>query len=168
MDETAVYFELNHKQTLTYKGENHVGIVSDGKERQKVTVILTIGYTPYRTNYAIKKLPPIIIFRKAKPKGYIGDHPKSDLLEDEALQNLAKSEGALLLQSFSGWNNEHLMSKYFVPHTRKNIPHQIPALLLMDNFPAHGTDSVVEGLKKIRSNIFSCHPIAHQSFNLWM
>jgi len=35
MVETVVYLELNHRQVLMFKGENHVGVTSDGKESKK-------------------------------------------------------------------------------------------------------------------------------------
>ena len=134
MDECAVYLELSHKQTLTVNGENHVGIISAGKEKQRVTVILTIGYSPYRSNYAVTKIPPIILFKKSKPKNCTRDRPESDLYEDDALKKLAEQKGALLLQSYSGWNDEYFMENYYIPHLRRNISRQTSSLLLMDNF----------------------------------
>ena len=92
MDETAVYFELNYKQTLTVKGEEHVGIISGGKDRQRVTVILTIGYCPFRSNYQISKIPPILIFKKSKPRNSTLLRPASDLVEDQALNSLANKK----------------------------------------------------------------------------
>jgi len=55
MDETSMYFELSYKQTLEVKGTHHVGIISDNKEKKRATIVLTIGYCPYLTNYPIQK-----------------------------------------------------------------------------------------------------------------
>jgi len=144
MDETAVYLELTHKQTLTVKGENHVGIISDGKEKQKITVMLTIGYSPWRSHYVVTKIPPVIIFKKAKPRKSARERPESDVVEDLELKRIAEESGALFLQNYSGWNEEYMMVNYYIPHLSKHIPKQTNGLLLLDNFSAHCTEKVME------------------------
>ena len=53
MDETSIYFELEHKQTLDFQDTQHVGIGSEGKEKKRWAIVLTVGHCPYRTNHGI-------------------------------------------------------------------------------------------------------------------
>src|SRR5690242_9299438 len=101
-DESSVYFEMGYKQTLEAKGVQHVGVISEDKEKKRLTVVLTIGHCLYRTNRPILKLPPMIIMKKSKPRNTTLERPASTLYENAEVQELAKREGILVVQSFSG------------------------------------------------------------------
>ena len=85
------------------------------------------------------------------------------MFEVKDLNKQASKEGVLLLQSLSGWNNQHLMSKYHIPHLRKNISSNITPMLLLDNFSVREADEVINALSdnKIRylHLIPNCTPI---------
>ena len=102
MDETGVLFELNNKETLTVGDETQIGVVSDGKEKKRLTTVLTVGYCPYRSTQYVSKIPPILIIKIAKPRRCTEPRPGLDIYPDPTVKSLAARHNRLVLQSYTG------------------------------------------------------------------
>ncbi|GMF21158.1 unnamed protein product [Phytophthora lilii] len=64
MDETAVYFEDPHRQTVDQVGARHVVLKSTGFASMRVTAVLAVTATG-------RKLPPLVVWKGAKQDGKI-------------------------------------------------------------------------------------------------
>lgn len=64
VDESPIYLEIPPKKTIEIKGSKNVDIYTFGKEKQRITCVLSIAANG-------NKLPPLLIF-KGKAGKYLG------------------------------------------------------------------------------------------------
>ena len=140
MDETSVFFDPGDKATLEIKGTRNVVAQSHNGPKKRCTVILSIGSSG-------EKLPVLIIIKVNKPKNYQkGQHPNPEIFQatnDEIREKIRQKE-AMILLSYTAWNCNHIMSKYYVKYFYTHARHSEESLLIMDNFAAHFSDEVVD------------------------
>lgn len=136
MDETCVFFELSRDYTLEVKGKKIVGAFSSGKSKEKATLLITACSDGYL-------LPPIVVFKVAKPRNKaFSDIPAQEVAQfkDEELNKMRDKGEFLAYNTYSGWNNKHIMQKYFVPYYTQYAVQN--SLLILDNHGSHTTDVV--------------------------
>jgi len=97
MDETGVFFEMEHKETLDVSGTKCVGLRSFCVEKKRITVIVCVSSRG-------DTIPPIIVMKVQRPKDYEnGDRPNEEaILGSPLLNNFIKSTGIQVIKSFSG------------------------------------------------------------------
>ena len=131
MDETPVYFDLVPGKTIDQVGVKSCVIRSTGAEKRHITVVLTVAADG-------SMLPPMVIF-KGKRRLKLTAH-----------------EGVLVCVQTKAWMDEELMKEYlkhiwqpYVEETaeRLGLPDH-NALLLLDSFKAHTTDSITKMMKE--------------------
>ena len=98
-------------------------------------------------------MPPCIIFKISKPRNKTySDHPPSPYPSlGVSVQNLVRKKGALVIQSYSGWNTSYIMTNYYIPHLVKNLGNKYQkskSLFLFDNASCHKTEDVEKALDK--------------------
>ena len=141
MDETSVFFELSRNHTFELKGKKIVGKFSSGKEKVRVTLVITASSTGYL-------LPPFLIFKVSKPrnKSYKDIPAKEEVIfRDEETKRLVGQSQLIACQTFSGWNNKRVMEKFYLPFYQRNTSRD--SLLIFDNHGSHICDDTVKVLK---------------------
>ncbi|CAH1770491.1 4274_t:CDS:2, partial [Entrophospora sp. SA101] len=125
MDETPVYFDMVGNLTIDKRGAKTVQVRTTGNDKNRFTCVLTILADG-------TKLPPIVIFKgKRMPK------------------NLPSQ--IIVLMHPKGWMDEIGMKAWFDKVWKRRPGNRITrkkALLVMDSFEGHKTDSI----KKIAQN----------------
>jgi hypothetical protein len=114
IDETGLYYDSKIEHTLDVKGTKRVEIISTGREKQRITVVLGVDLL---NNIRMK---PLIIL-KGKTKRCINNIPLDDSYK------LSFQENA--------WCNEDQFIKFI-----SLLPKNKKILLLYDNFGAHKTE----------------------------
>jgi len=93
MDEVGIFFELSRDRTLEIKGKKVVGKFSSGKDKERVTLIITVSSDGYL-------LPPFLIFKASKPRSKIfKDFPTKEEMEfkDEETKRLISRNKSRLI-----------------------------------------------------------------------
>lgn len=121
IDETGIFIDSPINFTLEIKGTKRVDIITTGREKQRVTVVL--GVDLFRNI----KMKPLVIL-KGKTKRCLKNIPDNDMCETSFQTN--------------SWCTDDQFIKFlsFLPKNKK-------ILLLYDNFRGHKTPKVVEFLK---------------------
>lgn len=146
MDETAVFFELSSNHTFEVKGKKIVGKFSSGKDKERVTLIITASSTGYL-------LPPVLIFKASKPrtKTYKDILAKEEYtFKDEETKRIVEKSGLMACQTYSGWNNRRVMENFYIPFYSRNTSKD--SLLIFDNHGSHICDDTVKALKQNNIN----------------
>lgn len=116
LDESAIFFDFQDKETLEIKGTKYVGLTSHTRAKNRLTILLIVSSNG-------DKLPPCIILKAAKPrnKSY-NDNPLHDFPElNEETTEMVRRKQILVLHSYSEWVNSYLMRKHIVPHLSKHM-----------------------------------------------
>lgn len=139
MDEVPVFFELPRDTTLEIKGKKVIGRFSCGKEKERVSLVVTASSEGHL-------LPPFLIFKTTKPKNKtFKDYPADESLESLKCKEINEAIGRIGLtgvKSYSGWNCTRIMQRYWNPYFIKNVPPN--SLLMLDNHASHVSDGTVE------------------------
>lgn len=141
MDECCIFFELNRGQTLEVKGKKVVGAFSSGKDKERVTLLITASSDGHL-------LPPFILFKASKPRNKsFDDHPDQEeqVFKEKNIKELIKNHHIVTLRTYSGWNNKRIMKEHFIPYYKQHS--SADSLLLLDNHGSHITDSVTQAFE---------------------
>ena len=152
MDEMCVFFELSHDTTLEIKGKKTIETFSTGKDKERVTLIITAASDG-------TLLPPLLLFKAPKPRSKtFKDHPDKEDMEfhDKKTQRLIDESGLTALRSYSGWNNKRLMKEYFIPYFKTYSVNN--SLLLLDNHGSHTADSTVKAFEENEIKVINLAP----------
>jgi len=136
MDETCLFFELTRGQTMEVKGKKIIGGFSSGKEKEKVSLLITVSDDGHL-------LPPFVIFKASKPRNKtFKDYPTEEKqkFQDQAIEEAVTKEELLAYRTYSGWNNKRIMMEYFVPYFLKHCPAN--HLLILDNHGSHVSNQI--------------------------
>jgi len=142
MDEVAIFFELSNDYTLEVKGTKIVGKWSSGKEKVRVTLIITAASTGHL-------LPPFLFFKCSKPrdKTFKDIPPKEDVtFKDDEMKKIIRRSQVSTCQNYTGWNNKRIMEKFYIPfYVKYTNPN---SLLIFDNHGSHISDNTISILKE--------------------
>jgi len=142
MDEVCIFFELSTERTLEIKGKKVVGGFSTGKEKERLTLIITASSDG-------TLLPPFLLFKAPKPRAKtFKDHPEKETMEfnDQTTKTSIEESGLVAYRSYSGWNNKRIMEKYYVPYLKNQSVSN--SLLLLDNHGSHTTDTTIKAFEE--------------------
>jgi len=132
-DETPIFLENPDTKTIDFKGSKQILIDTQGNEKEKVTVLLTIMGDG-------SKLEPLMVF-----KGKRGKNIEKDLQTNE---NVLKKNMYVYSQG-SSWVDAEIFSKWykyiFLPYEAKIGK---KCLLIMDKAPSHTDSYIIKKLKK--------------------
>jgi len=138
MDEVGIVFEPTSNHTLEVKGKKIVGKFSSGKEKERVTLIITAGSDG-------SLLPPFLIFKAPKPRtARFKDVPKNENVtfsDNETKENLRRSL-TTLCQNYTAWNTKRVMEKFYIPYYSK-FAHP-SSFLIFDNHSSHVSDDTTK------------------------
>jgi len=139
-DEVPIFFEMYKKTTLDLKSSKAVAVVSSGKDKCRVTVLLAISSLG-------RKLPLVIILKNDAK----GDIPKR---LTKTLSDILKEKKVILLQNKKGWNKSKLMVQYIIPKLLSQIKLQSQEhLIIADNCTAHSHSDVIEAFQDHNLNL---------------
>jgi hypothetical protein len=154
MDETSIFFDPGDKVTLDVKGVRNVVTQSHNEPKKRCTVILTVGATG-------EKLPVLIILKSNKPKNYQkGQRPNPEIFQatNAEIREKIRQKNAMVLLSYTAWNCNYIMKKFYVKLFDTYARYAENSLLLMDNFSAHFSDEVVDEFNNFRIKTLSLAP----------
>lgn len=140
MDEIGVFFEMEHDYTIEVKGKKHVGKFSSGKDKERVTVVVTACSDG-------RLLPPLFIFKASKPrnKTFKDDPPNPSPKLPNETEVMIKKAQAKVIHNYSAWMNQRTMVKHYIPFYQKFA--SASSLLIFDNCSAHVSDDTIKYLE---------------------
>jgi len=96
MDEVGIFFEMSQNYTLEIKGTKVVGKISTGKDKQRITLIITASAGGFL-------LPPFLIFKAHKPKGKLDkDYPENEFPKfNRETSDLMKNNGIVAIHNYT-------------------------------------------------------------------
>lgn len=136
MDETPIFFNMPISKTIIKKGAKQVIIRTQGQEKLRVSVILSILADG-------DKLPPLIIF-KAKDKGTVYKH----LNEEPEV----KSGKCFIECNSNAWATEEIIDRWFTKIWLKYLKsddlfYDNLGYLILDKATSHVTDNIIAKYK---------------------
>jgi len=151
MDEVPIFFELCTDQTLDIRGRKVIGRISSGKDKERITLIITASANG-------DLLPPFLIFKAHKPKGEsIKDYPKKEIVNfDVQTSKFVERYQIKAVQNYSAWNTKRIMQKHYIPYFLKHAPKN--AMLFFDNHSSHIADEVLSDFQEKGINYINLPP----------
>lgn len=130
---------MGRSQTLELKSKKIVGNFSCGKDKQRITLVVTACSNG-------ELLPPFLIFKTAKPRNKtLSDHPTNEIPSfDQETRRLMSRHGVEAVQNFTAFNRSRIMSKFWIPYYVKNA--YPGSLLTFDNHSSHVCDATSSAL----------------------
>jgi hypothetical protein len=143
-DETAIFFEIQRDYTLERNGVKHVGVISSGQSKQRLTAICGVASNGL-------KLPLILILKTQSEDNQNKVVELTPRYFDPETRRLVRRSGTLVLQNAKAWNNSTLMKDHIIPFYVRSLP-KVKTLFLMDNCTAHSSSELVTYYESIRKH----------------
>ena len=131
IDETSVCTESGRAKTIEVFGKSNVKVVSTGKDKQYLTVVLGGSFTGH-------KLPAVIIFPDKGVKTFKIDKPGN-------IKTYHREKGPWMDLDGMTWYINNVIE----PWSRR-IPEGERGLLILDNFSGHFNEDIKKSLKQLR------------------
>jgi hypothetical protein len=141
-DQTAVYFEMLPKHTVSARGVQTVWVSCGKREKQRATAMLLADSDG-------NKYPLLLVFKTQSSK--VPDvHEQNVRLRHgfgvelwKSIQAIQSSSGTQVYENPSAWWNADLTIAWLEFHFGDRTPKSEPVLLLLDAFPGHWTAEVL-------------------------
>ena len=151
MDEIGLFFEMQNNFTLEVKGKKHIGQWSSGKDKERVTIMVTACSDGIL-------LPPLFVFKTTEPrnKTFKDDPQNSSPNLPYETKMLIKNSNCKAIHNYSGWVNKRVMENHFLPFYQSLVSPK--SLLIFDNCSAHVNDDIINEMEKKKINYFPLAP----------
>lgn len=128
---------MNSEKTIEFTGKKNVEILTSGREKYRVSVILAVTGDGY-------KLSPLVIFKGEEGKSIEKNLPKLPFVHNSEMYVHCQKEGWCTSHIFTYWIKE-----VYIPYQK---PISEKCLLILDNATAHNSKDSLNILNEFNTN----------------